>query len=121
MANVRISFKRIDNVTPDEIKKIEVRYVYENVDIHMIYDINIYGKFTRSSILVADDHKTAPPLLIKYSSIVSKERIRIEFLPPCLKYFYFMNVALEMPTVTLIVMRSFEMNMPQILEVIMVW
>ena len=43
-------------------------------------------KFTRKSRLVADGHTTAPPSLITYLSIVSRESVRIAFLLTYLNY-----------------------------------
>ena len=48
--------------------------------MHMISDINMNGNFTRKEILVADGHTTAPPPYITYSSVVSRESVRIAFL-----------------------------------------
>ena len=52
----------------------------EHVNVHMIFDINMDGYFTRKAILMADGYTTAPPLYITYSSAVSRESIRIAFL-----------------------------------------
>ena len=46
----------------------------------MIFDINMDGKFTRKAILVADVHTTALTSSITYSSVVSRESVRIAFL-----------------------------------------
>ena len=61
MENVHIVFKKIDNVTPNEMRKGKIRPVYELVNVHMIFDIKMDGKFTKKSILVADGHTTMPP------------------------------------------------------------
>ena len=46
----------------------------------MIFDINMDGKYTSKARLVADGHTTAPSSSITDSSVVSRERVRIEFL-----------------------------------------
>ena len=46
----------------------------------MIFDINIDRKFTRKARLVSDVHTTAAPSPITYSSVVSRESVRITFL-----------------------------------------
>ena len=46
----------------------------------MIFDIKINGKFTRKCRLVAGRHKTAPPLSITPSSVVTRESARMAFL-----------------------------------------
>jgi len=43
----------------------------------MISDIKMDGKFTRKARLVADGHKTCPPSSITYSSVVSRDSVRI--------------------------------------------
>ena len=53
---------------------------YEHVNVHMIFNIKIDGKTTRKEILVADGHTTALPSSITYSSVVSRESVRIAFL-----------------------------------------
>ena len=80
MTNVHIAFEYIDGVAPYETRKGKINQGYEHVIVHMIFDINMDGKFTSKAGLVADIHKTAPPSLITYSSAVSRERISISFL-----------------------------------------
>ena len=60
MTNVRISFDKIAGITLDEMRKGKIKHGYEHINVHMIFDINMYGKFTRKAILVADGHTTAP-------------------------------------------------------------
>jgi len=43
----------------------------------MIFDIKMNGSFTRKARLVADGHKTKPPTSITYSSVVSRDSVRI--------------------------------------------
>ena len=88
MTNVRIEFDNIDGVTPDEMRKGDIQPGYEHINAHMIFDINMGGKFTRKEILVADGHTTAPPPSITYSSVVSRESVRIAFLLASLNGLY---------------------------------
>lgn len=46
----------------------------------MIFDIKMDGKFTRKARLVADGHKTKAPSSITYSSVVSRDSVRIAFM-----------------------------------------
>ena len=80
MENVYISFEKLDGITPDGTRKGKTRPEYEHVNVHIIFDIKMDVNFTRKARLVADDHTTAPPLLVTYSSVVSRESVRIEFL-----------------------------------------
>ena len=50
MVNVCITFYKFEVVTPDEISKGKVMPGYDNVNFHMIFDINMDGKFTRKEI-----------------------------------------------------------------------
>ena len=47
MTNVRIKFGNIDGVTPDGMRKMNIKPVYEHVNVHIIVYINMDGKFTR--------------------------------------------------------------------------
>ena len=84
MTNVLIVFEKLDIVPPDEMRKWRIKPGYEHVNVHMIFDIKMYGKFTRKARWVADGHTTAPPSSITYSSVVSRESVRLKFLPASL-------------------------------------
>ena len=58
--------------------------VYEHFNVYMIL---MDGKFTRKPRLVVDGH-TAPSSSIKFSSVVSRESVRISFLLAYLNYLY---------------------------------
>ena len=62
------------------MRKGEIKPGYENVNLHMIFYINMDGKFTRKAILVADGYTTIPSSSIAYSSVVYRDIIRIAFL-----------------------------------------
>ena len=62
------------------MRKGKINPGYENVNVHMIFDIKMDGKFTRKAILVANGHITAPPSSIIYSSVVYRVSVRIAFL-----------------------------------------
>ena len=72
MTNVSIAFDNIDRVTPDEMGKGEIKTRYEHVNVHMIFDVNTDGNFTRKARLVACVHTPATPSSITYSSAVSR-------------------------------------------------
>lgn len=50
---------------------------YSYCSPNMVSDIKMDGAFTRKARLVADGHKTRPPTSITYSSVVSRDRVRI--------------------------------------------
>ena len=55
----------------------KLRPGYSFCSTHMIFDIKMDGSFTRKARLVADGHKTKPPTSITYSSVVSRDSVRI--------------------------------------------
>lgn len=70
MLNVRIAFnvlKRGDNAPPG----------YKKIPLSMIFDIKL--DFTKKARLVAGGHRTDPPTSMTYSSVVSRESVRIAF------------------------------------------
>ena len=85
MVNVHIEFEKIDGVIFNEIRKGKIRPGYEYVNVHMVFDIKMYGKFTRKEIFVTNGHRIAPPSSSIYSSFVSRDIIRIDFLLESLK------------------------------------
>jgi len=46
----------------------------------MVFDIKMDGKFTRKARLVAGGHTTETPASSTYSSVVSRESVRVAFL-----------------------------------------
>ena len=80
MKNVRISFTKLEGVTPEEMRKGKVKPGFKYCGTHMIFDIKMDGKFTRKARLVADGHTTDAPASITYSSVVSRDSVRIAFM-----------------------------------------
>ena len=62
------------------MKKANINPGYEHVNVHIIFDIRMDGKFNRKSRLVANSHTTALPSSITYSSVVSRDIFRVVFL-----------------------------------------
>ena len=86
MTNFLIVFENLGGVTPDEIRKGRINPGYENINVHMIFDIKMDGNFTRKARFVADGHTTAPSSSIIYASVVSRESVMIAFLLASLNY-----------------------------------
>jgi len=59
------------------MRKGKIRPGYSYCSTHMIFDIKMDGAITRKARLVADGHKTRPPTSITYSSVVSRDSVRI--------------------------------------------
>ena len=58
----------------------KVKPGYSFCSTHMIFDIKMDGKFTRKARLVADGHKTEAPSSLTYSSVMSRDSVRIAFM-----------------------------------------
>jgi len=69
MKNVMPAFEFIDG---DNVPKF-----YKKIDCHMIFDVKM--DLTRKARLVAGGHQTDPPKESTYSSVVSRDSIRIAF------------------------------------------
>ena len=75
------TFERWDKASADELRKRpQLLPTYKEASVHMVFDIKLDGKFTRKARLVADGHKTETPTSSTYSSVVSRESVRIAFL-----------------------------------------
>ena len=85
--------------------KVEPGYKY--CGTHMIFDIKMDGKFTRKARLVTDGHNTHVPSSISYSSVVSRESVRLALLIASLHDLIYHVVILEILNLMLIVERSY--------------
>ena len=54
---------------------------YQQINVHFVFDVKLGENFRRKARLVADGHKTKPPSSVTYSSVVSRDSVRI-----CLTY-----------------------------------
>ena len=61
MTNVHTSFEKLDVVTPDKMRKVWINPRCEHANVHMIFDINMDGKFTSRKILLDEGHTIALP------------------------------------------------------------
>ena len=50
---------------------------YQNITFHMIFDVNMVKNFRRKARFVADGNNTKTPASITYSSVVSRDSVRI--------------------------------------------
>ena len=46
---------------------------YQKITCHRIFDVNMGKKFGRKARFVADGHKTKTPVVMTYSSVVTRE------------------------------------------------
>jgi hypothetical protein len=71
LKNVQVALKFLDNDEPIPIG-------HKEIPCHIIFDIKM--DFTRKACFVAGGHKTDPPMSLTYSSVVSRDSVRIGFL-----------------------------------------
>jgi hypothetical protein len=69
--NVQVAFQFLDGDQPTPVG-------YKEIPCHIIFDIKM--DFTRKARFVAGGHKTDPPASLTYSSVVSRDSVRIAFL-----------------------------------------
>ena len=70
MANVRIAFEEQDSIPVG----------YERIGVHLVFDVKLGENYRRKARLVAEGHRTRSPASITYSSVVSRDSVRIGFL-----------------------------------------
>ena len=80
MNNVPVALQDLKGLKLDQMREVKVRPGFKYVGTHMIFDIKTNGKFTRKSRIVAGGNKTAHPLSITYSSVVTRESVTMAFL-----------------------------------------
>jgi len=82
LKNVKVAFKlwdHADTVTADQLRaNHELLPTFQEVKYHFVFDVKM--DFTRKARLVAGGHMTKPPDTDTYSSVVSRESVRIAFL-----------------------------------------
>ena len=82
MVRVIQAFEPHENITPEDVRagKYQTLLGYQEMKCHMVFDIKMDGKFTRKARLVAGGHMVEAPVAITYSSVVSRDSVRIAFL-----------------------------------------
>ena len=73
MTNVKVAFKEYDGEFTQDGKPKG----YKFVSTHMVFDVKLGENYRRKARLVADGHKTDVPTSITYSSVVSRDSVRI--------------------------------------------
>ena len=76
---MRISFEKGAHMV-EEMRDVKFLPGYQKIGCHMIFNINIDEKFTRKARFVAGSHTTDPLVSITYSSVFSRDIIRIAFM-----------------------------------------
>ena len=73
MRNCRVAFQTYDGNVDDLIG-------YQRITGHMVFDVKLAENFRRKARFVADGHKTEAPTGITYSTVVSRDSVRIMLL-----------------------------------------
>ena len=73
MKNVRPAFKRYDG----DVRKL---IGYQRITCHFVFDVKLGENFRRKARLVGGGHKTETPSVLTYSSVVSRDSVRILLL-----------------------------------------
>ena len=79
MKKVLVAFEEW-NGTVEEARRGKKLVGYTEISCHMVFDVKMDGKFTRKARFVADGSRTEAPASMTYSSVVSRESVRIAFL-----------------------------------------
>jgi len=80
MSKVKVAWKVHDEGTPEEAREGKVIDMigYQEIKCHLIFDVKM--DFTRKARFVAGGHTTEAPGSITYSSVVTRDSIRLAFL-----------------------------------------
>lgn len=70
MRNVRIAFEEYDG----DVNKL---IGYQEITGHLVFDVKLGENFWRKARYCADGHKTEPPAAVTYSTVVSRDSVRI--------------------------------------------
>ena len=73
MKNNRVAFEEYDG----EIEKL---VAYEQISGHLIFDVKLSENFRRKARFVADGHLAETPASVTYSTVVSRDSVRILLL-----------------------------------------
>ena len=80
MSKARVAFQRLDGYTPDDVRANKALVGYQETKGHWIFDIKMDGKFTRKARFVAGGHLIDAPSSLTYSTVVTRESVRIAFM-----------------------------------------
>ena len=80
MGKAKVSYIPMDGVTPEDVRanKVDQLRGFQEIKCHIIFDIKM--DFTRKARFVAGGHMTEAPNSLTYSSVVSRESVKIAFL-----------------------------------------
>jgi hypothetical protein len=80
MKKANVAYEPKEGVTADDIRrgKVEDMKGYQEIKCHIVFDVKM--DFTRKARFVAGGHMTEAPVALTYSSVVSRDSVRLAFL-----------------------------------------
>ncbi|KAL7525855.1 hypothetical protein ACHAWF_001533, partial [Thalassiosira exigua] len=80
MAKAKVSYELVDGCTPEEVRsnKVPALRGYQEISCHIIFDVKM--DFTRKARFVANGSTTDTPSTLTYSSVLSRDSVRIALL-----------------------------------------
>jgi Reverse transcriptase (RNA-dependent DNA polymerase) len=95
MSKVKVAWTAHDGHSPQEVRqgKTSSFVGFQEIKCHMVFDIKM--DFTRKARFVAGGHTTETPTSMTYSSVVSRDSVRLAFLIAALNNIDIMSVDLE--------------------------
>ena len=80
MSKVKVAWKLHDGHTPEQVRNGEAPELtgFQEIGCHLVFDVKM--DFTRKARFVAGGHTTEAPSSITYSSVVSRDSVRLGFL-----------------------------------------
>jgi hypothetical protein len=80
MGKAKVSYVPVDNATPKSVRanKVDKLHGFQEIKCHIIFDVKI--DLTWKARFVASGHMTKAPNLLTYSSVISREIVKIAFL-----------------------------------------
>ena len=80
MRKAKVAYEEVEGCTPDDARhgKVPELTGYQEISCHIIFDMKI--DFTRKARFVANGSTTEAPVALCYSSVVSRDSVRIAFL-----------------------------------------
>jgi hypothetical protein len=95
MSRVKIAWNAKDGITPDDVRSGKVKDMigFQEIGCHIVFDVKM--DFTRKARFVAGGHTTDAPIAMTYSSVVSRESVRLGFMIAALNGLDIMSCDLE--------------------------
>jgi hypothetical protein len=80
MQKVKVAWKVHEGHTPDEVRRGQADTLigYQEIGCHLVFDVKM--DFTRKARFCAGGHTTEAPASVTYSSVVSRDSVRLAFL-----------------------------------------